>query len=141
MGPHFRPMAGAAGWQLSNPPIFSTAPLAISLALYSEAGKEGFRAKSAALTSYALSGIDTLLREEIDCITPGVPAERGCQLSLRVRGGRERARKVFTALSARGVIGDWREPDVIRIAPHPLFNSFADVAACLKALQEITACT
>jgi kynureninase len=141
MGPHFQPMAGAAGWQLSNPPILSTAPLAISLALYAEAGREPFRTKSAALTGYALTGIATLLHGQIDCISPSIPAERGCQLSLRVRGGRERARKVFTALSKRGVIGDWREPDVIRVAPHPLFNSFADVAACLTALQEITACT
>ncbi len=141
MGPHFQPMAGAAGWQLSNPPVLSTAPLAISLALYAEAGAEPFRAKSAALTGYAQSGIATLLGEDIECITPSAPAERGCQLSLRVRGGRERARKVFSALSERGVIGDWREPDVIRVAPHPLFNSFADVAACLRALQEITACT
>jgi kynureninase len=141
MGPQFRPMAGAGGWQLSNPPIFSTAPLAISLALYREAGWERFRAKSTALTGYAQAGIATRLRDQIECLTPEAPAERGCQLSLRVRGGRERARKIFAALSARGVIGDWREPDVIRIAPHPLYNSYADVAACLTALQEITACS
>jgi kynureninase len=139
MGPDFHPMPGASGWQLSNPPIFSTAPLAISLALYREAGWERFRAKSAAMTGYAQAGIATLLSDQIECITPVTLAERGCQLSLRVIGGRERARKTFAALSARGVIGDWREPDVIRLAPHPLFNSFAEVATCLQHLKEITA--
>jgi kynureninase len=134
-------MAGAAGWQLSNPPILSTAPLAVSLALYGEAGMDAFRQKSAALTGYAQSGIATLLDGQIECITPDVPAERGCQLSLRVTGGHERARKVYAALSQRGVVGDWREPDVIRIAPHPLYNTFGEVAACLHALKEITACT
>ncbi len=139
MGPDFYPMPGASGWQLSNPPILSTVPLAISLALYKEAGAERFRAKSAALIGYAQAGISTLLADQIACITPVALAERGCQLSLRVKGGRERARGVFAALSARGVIGDWREPDVIRLAPHPLFNTFAEVATCLQHLKEITA--
>src|SRR5450755_1372261 len=137
MGPDFHPMPGAAGWQLSNPPIFSTAPLAISLAIYQEAGAQRFREKSAALTGYAQAGIATLLSDQIECITPVAPAERGCQLSLRVKGGPERARRVFAALCARGVVGDWREPDVIRLAPHPLYNSFTEVAACLRHLAEI----
>ncbi|MFI4889061.1 MAG: kynureninase [Steroidobacterales bacterium] len=141
MGPQFRPMPGAGGWQLSNPPILSTAPLAISLALYREAGFSRLRAKSVALTGYAQAGIAALLQREIECITPQVPAERGCQLSLRVRGGRDRARKVYAALSQRGIVGDWREPDVIRIAPHPLYNTYADVATCLRELREVTACT
>ena len=140
MGPDFSPMAGAAGWQLSNPPILSTVPLGVALALYEEAGSKRLRAKSIALTGYAQDGIDALLRDQVECITPRHAAERGCQLSLRVKGGRERARSVFNALSARGIIGDWREPDVIRIAPHPLYNTFADVATCLQALAEITAC-
>jgi kynureninase len=140
MGPNFRPMPGAAGWQLSNPPILSTAPLAVALALYSEATFSRFRAKSIALTGYAQAGIAAQLQRQIECITPDAPAERGCQLSLRVRGGRDRARKVYTDLSRRGVVGDWREPDVIRIAPHPLYSTFADVATCLRELQEITAC-
>jgi kynureninase len=139
MGPEFHPMAGAAGWQLSNPPVLSTAPLAISLGLYQEAGAVAFNAKSVALGSYARSGLQGLLRGRVECITPDDAAGRGCQLSLRVQGGRERARTVYAALTARGVIGDWREPDVIRIAPHPLFNTFADVAQCLKILQELTA--
>jgi kynureninase len=141
MGPQFRPMPGAAGWQLSNPPILSTAPLAVSLALYRDADFGRLRAKSTALTGFAQAGIAALLPAQVECITPDAPAERGCQLSLRVRGGRERARGVFAALSQRGIIGDWREPDVIRIAPHPLYNSFADVAACLRVLHEITAST
>ena len=98
------------------------------------------RAKSVALTGYAQDGLSALLPDQVECITPARAAERGCQLSLRVRGGRERARKVFAALTARGVIGDWREPDVIRIAPHPLYNTYRDVSDCLQVLREITAC-
>jgi kynureninase len=140
MGPEFQPMRGAAGWQLSNPPILATAPLAVSLGLFLEAGIKALRTKSEALTGFAQAGIEALLHKDIHSITPKDAAQRGCQLSLRVAGGPERARQVFKGLSERGVIGDWREPDVIRIAPHPLFNSFADVAACLGMLQEITAC-
>ena len=140
MGPEFEPMPGAAGWQVSNPPILALVPVSVSLQLYREAGREAFRAKSLALTRFALDGLDALLAGEVDCVTPADPAARGCQLSLRVRGGAERARRVFARLGERGVIGDWREPDVIRIAPHPLFNSFVDVARCLGILTEIVAC-
>jgi kynureninase len=140
MGPHFQPMSGAAGWQLSNPPILSTAPLAVSLDLYLQAGLKRFRAKSEALTGFAHAGITNLLHRDVHCITPRNPMDRGCQLSLRVTGGPQRARRVFNSLSDRGVIGDWREPDVIRIAPHPLYNSFADVSNCVTVLKETVAC-
>ena len=140
MGAEFRPMTGAAGWQLSNPPILATAPLSIALALFAEAGMQSLRMKSVALTGFAQTALAARLGGEIECITPAAPGERGCQLSLRVRGGRDRARRVFTQLGLRGVIGDWREPDVIRIAPHPLYNTFGDVAAALDILAELVAC-
>ena len=140
MGPEFRAIAGAGGWQLSNPPVLATAPLAISLALFAEAGMQRLRDKSVRLTGYAQERLAVELGGEIECITPTRAGERGCQLSLRVRGGRERARRIFTQLGARGVIGDWREPDVIRIAPHPLYNSFGDVAAALDILAELVTC-
>jgi kynureninase len=140
MGPDFRPMPGAAGWQLSNPPILATAPLGMALALFAEAGMPALRAKSVALTGFAQAQLAARLGGEVHCITPAAAAGRGCQVSLRLRGGRERARRVFTQLGSRGVIGDWREPDVIRLAPHPLYNSFADVAAAIDILAELVAC-
>ena len=137
MGPQFVPMPGAEGWQLSNPPALAMAPLAASLELFQRAGAERLRAKSLALTAFAHDLLDTRLAGRVECLTPRAPAARGCQLSLRVTAGREPARRRFDALLARGVIGDWREPDVIRIAPHPLYNSSADVAAFVDSLAAV----
>ena len=137
MGPQFVPMPGAEGWQLSNPPALAMAPLAASLELFQRAGAERLRAKSLALTAFAHDLLDTRLAGRVECLTPRAPAARGCQLSLRVTAGRESARRSFDALLARGVIGDWREPDVIRIAPHPLYNSYADVAAFVDTLVTV----
>ena len=139
MGSEFRAIPGAEGWQLSNPPVLAMAPLAASLALYDEAGGERLRSKSLSLTGYALERLDTELGGEVTCITPRAPQARGCQLSLRVAGGAARARRAFDALGAKGVIGDWREPDIIRIAPHPLYNSHADVERCVTALAQVLA--
>ena len=139
MQPTFEPISGAGGWQLSNPPILSTAPLVVALALFLEAGVDAARLKSVALTDYAQSGIQALLSQHLVSITPANPTERGCQLSVRVLGSVERARAIFTEMGRRGVIGDWRDPDVIRIAPHPLYNSFTDVARFLNIMQDITA--
>jgi kynureninase len=126
MGAEFRPASGAAALALSNPPIFSTAPLLAALAQYQRAGLPELRAKSLQLTAY----LEYLLRErcgvQLEQVTGVDPAARGAQLSVRVRGGRERARTVFDALPPRGLIADWREPDIIRLAPVPLYNSFED---------------
>ncbi len=137
MGPEFHPLPGAEGWQLSNPPVLAMAPLAAALALYDEAGPDRLRRKSLSLTDYALQLLDSQLRDAVDCITPRASEQRGCQLSLRIRGGAQRARRAFTALGQRGVIGDWREPDVIRIAPHPLYNSHSDVYTCVTQLAQV----
>src|SRR5581483_5311432 len=111
MGPEFVPIPGAEGWQLSNPPLFSLAALLASLELFSAAGMDRLRIKSEALTGF----LDRALREEyadsVEVITPADPARRGCQLSVRVKRD---ARATFQALLARGVVCDWREPDVIR---------------------------
>ena len=141
MGPDFRPTPGAAGWQLSNPPILSLAPLAVSLGLFAEAGMDRLRAKSLALTGYVQERLASRFGGDIECLTPAAAAARGCQLSLRVSGGRDRARSVFAQLGQHGVIGDWREPDVIRLAPHPLYNTFTEVAATLDILAAVLACT
>ena len=134
MGPDFVPTPGADGWQLSNPPILALAPLRVSLQIVHRAGLARLREKSIALTGY----LETLIREHlanvIDIVTPREPERRGCQLSLRVKGGRESGRALFDYLSEHGIIGDWREPDTIRIAPTPLYNRHID---CLRL---VTAC-
>ncbi|GAA4379067.1 kynureninase [Hymenobacter koreensis] len=123
----FRPMAGAAGWQLSNAQIFPMAIHRASLALFDEAGGMSvLRRKSEQLTGY----LEWLLRElqlpaeRLEIITPSDPAQRGCQLSLLVR---QRGRALFDYLASQGIVADWREPNVVRLAPVPLYNSFEDV--------------
>jgi kynureninase len=127
----FRPAPGAAAWALSNPPIFSSAPLLASLPLFAEAGLAPLRRKSIALTGY----LEFLLQGlgGVTLVTPRDAAQRGCQLSLRIRAGG----RVFDALRDRGVIGDWREPDLIRMAPVPLYNTFEDVWQAAHALGEV----
>lgn len=136
MGPQFHPTPGADGWQLSNPPILALAPLRASLALFERATMPALRAKSERLTGYLEQLIDAGLRDVLQVLTPRDPAQRGCQLSLRVRGGRDRGRALFEFLAARGVLGDWREPDVIRISPVPLYTRFADVLRFARDVQE-----
>ncbi|MBA4065669.1 MAG: kynureninase [Isosphaera sp.] len=133
MGPDFVPIPGAEGWQLSNPPLFSLAALLASLELFSEAGMDRLRAKSEALTGFLDRGLRELFPGSVDVLTPADPARRGCQLSVRVRW---EARKTHAALLARGVVCDWREPDVIRLAPVPFYNRFADVMRCLDVFDQ-----
>jgi kynureninase len=135
MGPHFVPTPGADGWQLSNPPILGLAPLRASLDLFTRAGMPALRAKSEQLTGYLEQLIRTQLDSVLQIVTPSDPAQRGCQLSLRVVGGRERGRALFEHLAAEGIIGDWREPDVIRISPAPLYNTHADVLRFVRAVS------
>jgi len=123
MGPEFQPIAGAEGWQLSNPPIFQMASLRASLDIFEEAGMDRLFAKSKELTNFLerlLKEIDT---DRISIITPSEQAQRGCQLSIRVN---QADKSLFDAITKKGVIADWREPDVIRVAPVPLYNSFED---------------
>ena len=135
MGPEFRPTPGAEGWQLSNPPILGLAPLRASLELFATAGMAALRARSERLTGYLEALIDARLRDTLQVVTPRDPAQRGCQLSLRVAGGRARGRELFEFLGREGILGDWREPDVIRISPAPLYNSHADVLRFAQAVD------
>ena len=136
MAPEFDATPGADGWQLSNPPILALAPLRVSLAIFRRAGMAALRAKSEALTAY----FDALIREHagdvLDITTPREPARRGCQLSLRVKGPREAGRSLFDHLHARGIVVDWREPDVIRAAPTPLYNRRIDCLRFVLAVRE-----
>jgi len=135
MGPEFVPTPGADDWQLSNPPILALAPLRVSLELFQRAGMQALRTKSEKLTGYLETLVRARLSSCIDILTPSEPERRGCQLSLRVRGGRERGRALFEHLESQGIIGDWREPDVIRISPTPLYNRFSDVWALVQAID------
>jgi kynureninase len=134
MGPEFVPTPGADGWQLSNPPILALAPLRASLALFREAGMPALRAKSLALTGWLAQQVQDHLGDVLDIVTPLAAHRRGAQLSLRVRAGRDAGRALFQALAGDGIIGDWREPDVIRIAPTPLYNRYADALRFLDAV-------
>jgi kynureninase len=125
-------MRGAEGWQISNPPILQMAALRASLEIFDEAGMTPLRAKSEKLTGYLEYLLDEINDERISVITPRDPAERGCQLSIRVRDANT---SLFETLIAHGVAADWREPDVIRVAPVPLYNSFADVFNFVQILR------
>jgi kynureninase len=124
MGPQFQPMAGAEGWQLSNPPIVSLASLRASMDIFDEVGMERLRTKSISLTSYLEFLLHQKASDKFSIITPSEPARRGAQLSIRIpRNGRA----FCDQLAKQGVIGDWREPDTFRVAPVPLYNSYRDV--------------
>ena len=135
MGPDFVPMPGAEGWQLSNPPVLGLAPLHASLDIFDDAGMPALREKSLKLTGYLEFLLKEKLAEHIDVLTTADPAQRGCQLSLRLHKGRDAARRVFEELEAAGVTGDWREPDVIRVAPVPLYNTYMDVFRFVEILE------
>lgn len=140
MGPEHVATPGADGWQLSNPPILALAPLRASLELYHRAGMPALRGKSLALTGYLEALIRARLADTLQIVTPADPQRRGCQLSLRVAGGRTAStessgRALFEHLAARGILGDWREPDVIRISPTPLYNRFTDALGFVQAVE------
>jgi kynureninase len=126
MGPRFQPMAGADGWQVSNPSIFSLAILRSSMDIFHEAGMERLRRKSVSLTSY----MEFLLHKiEIESqnfviVTPDEQDQRGAQLSIQIP---RHGRKLCEEMANRGIVGDWREPDIFRVAPVPLYNSYRDV--------------
>ena len=136
MGPDFNCLPGAEGWQVSNPPILQMAALRASLEIFDEAGMDALREKSIRLTSYAEELIKANAGDRIKIITPADPGQRGCQLSLSVpMGGQPLSQKLVD----RGVYCDWREPNVIRIAPTPLYNSFTDVYRFSQILTECLA--
>lgn len=136
MGPEFSPTPGAEGWQLSNPPVLAMAPLLASLELFDKAGGMGpLRSKSEKLTALLEAMIQARLSETLRIVTPADPAQRGCQLSLKVTGGRARGRELFEYLASVGTLGDWREPDVIRISPTPLYNRYMDVYRFVEEVE------
>lgn len=133
MGPDFDPLPGAEGWQLSNPPIFQLAALRASLEIFDEAGMANLRRTSIELTGYLERMLRKIDNDRISIITPSDPEQRGCQLSIRVKNA---DKSLFEAITASGVIADWREPDVIRVAPAPLYNTLEDVQAFAEILRK-----
>ncbi len=121
--PDFVARTGADGWQVSNPPILAMAPVLASMRIFDEAGMVALREKSLLLTGYLEWLIDRIADKPFEIITPREPAQRGCQLSILAR---EDPRGLFKRLQEAHVIGDFREPNVIRVAPVPLYNSFHD---------------
>jgi kynureninase len=134
MGPQFIPAAGAAGWQISNPPILSAAPLLASLPIFDQAGIDALRHKSLRMTALLIDELDRSFAGRVQMLTPREDSRRGNQLSLRLSAGRNAGRRVFDALGRQGVVADWREPDVLRIGFAPLYNSFSDVARFVATL-------
>jgi kynureninase len=137
MEPLFRPASGVAAWQISNPPILASAPLIASLDLFQEARIERLRAKSIELTGFLEFLIDRL-GPGAQFITPREVSARGAQISIRISGGSStRGRRVFEQLLTRGVVCDWRDPNVIRVAPVPLYNTFEEVFRFSEQLGEV----
>jgi len=124
MPSHFQPIPGAEGWQLSNPSILSMAALRASMEIFDEATIKRLRAKSETLTAYLEFLLTQQPGEKFSILTPRDPAQRGAQLSLQIRKG---GRAICDLLAQQGIICDWREPDILRVAPVPLYNSFLDV--------------
>ncbi|WP_257172277.1 kynureninase [Colwellia sp. M166] len=133
----FKPIPTAEGWQLSNPPVLSLAAVRGSFDTISLAGgMPALRKKSLLLTDYMMRLIKAELGEKIRIITPQAPAERGCQLSLMLNVDGLDGKAMFNALEENGVTTDWREPNVIRVAPVPLYNNFQDVYHFVRILKE-----
>ena len=130
----FDVMSGAEGWQLSNPPILSMAAIKASLDIFDKVGMSALLNKSKKLTGFFEYLIHEIASDTIKIITPTHPNERGCQLSLQVKNADKNLHKKLTE---NNIITDWREPDVIRCAPVPMYTSFEDVYCMVKTLESL----
>jgi len=130
----FKPMKTAESWQMSNAQVLNMAAHRASLDIFDELSMTDLANKSFELTNYAEFLLRKLTQLKFDIITPDNPLERGCQLSLLFKS---RGKEVFDHLQKNGVVADWREPNVIRIAPVPLYNSFQDVYTMYEILKGI----
>jgi kynureninase len=133
MGPNFQAIPGAEGWQLSNPPIFQLAALRASLELFDEATMPALRAKSEKLTGYLEFLLNQVPDQFATIVTPSEPSARGCQLSIRTK---DNPKALMEGLKAIGAICDFREPNIIRLAPTPMYNSFMDVFRLVSLISD-----
>ena len=131
MPDNFNPIKSAEGWQLSNPPILSLAAIRASLSFFEEVGMQKLVAKSKGLNKYFLYLLNSIDSDRIEIITP---KNSGCQISIKVINGNK---DLFEKITNEGVIADWREPDVIRVAPVPLYNSYLDLYGFYKILKQL----
>ncbi len=129
----FDPIPGAEGWQLSNPPILSLAAIKASLDMFDKVGMKKLNEKSRLLTGYLEYLLDNIKTDRLRIITPRDISQRGCQISIQVLNA---DKSLFDNITEAGVIADWREPDVIRVAPVPIYNSFADVYRFVEILKK-----
>jgi kynureninase len=136
MRQEFDVLPGAEGWQLSNPPILSMAAIRASLQVFADAGFDKIRQKSVQLTGFLEFLLNDMGDPNIQIITPSDPQQRGSQLSIQVKNA---DRKLHDALTEQGVISDWREPDVIRVAPAALYTRFEDVYEFINRLKNALA--
>jgi len=130
----FEPASGADGWRISNPPILSLAPVAVALAIFDEVGMAALRARSERLTGYLMACLAPL-GSRLAVLTPSEPHRRGAMVSVRV----PHASRVLATLESLGVVADHREPDIIRMAPVPMTNSFSDAWRAARALEAAVA--
>ena len=128
MNRDFKPINTTEGWQISNAPVFGMAPLIASMDIFDQVGMVEINNKGQKISNY----LSYLITEKLPQVKIITPDEHGCQLSLIVPNGQS----VFNKLSQRGIVCDWREPDVIRFAPHPLFNTYLDIFNVVKVLQD-----
>ena len=136
MRPGFDAQPGAGGWQVSTPPVLAIAPLRASLALFEQVGMPALRRKSEALTGYLDSLLAAIPGSPVRVLTPRDPASRGCQLSLLVPG---RGQEVHRRLRECGIVADYREPDVIRMAPVPFYNGYHECWRTARAVRDVLA--
>jgi len=133
----FKPMPTAEAWQVSNAPVFSMAVHRVALEQFDRAGIANLRAKSEQLTGYLafiIAEVEKATGTRLEVITPSEPTQRGCQLSILAHG---HGKALFNRITERGVIADWREPNVIRVAPVPMYNSFEDVCRFGQILTDV----
>ena len=128
----FVPRRGAAGWKVSNPSVLAMAPVGASLALFDEVGMDALRERSLRLTAFLEAGLKGVAKATV--ITPSDPERRGCQLSVRTSVD---VGELEAELAGRGVVVDARDPDIIRIAPTPMYNSFEDIVDVVEELTDI----
>ena len=135
MAQEFQPAPGASGWQVSTPTALAMAPIAASLEHFDQVGLAALRRKSVALTGYLEALIRERLGPDVAIVTPADPQWRGAMLALRLARSRDAARAAFDGLRRRGFVPDWREPDVIRVAPVPFYNRYDDAWRFVEALH------
>ena len=133
----FDPIGTVEGWQLSNPPILSLSAIRSSLDLFESVGMDALVEKSKLLTGFFIECLDKLLGDQIEIVTPRDENFRGCQLSLQVNLQNVAGKAIHEKLEATGVRTDWREPNVIRAAPVPFYNSYSDVFEFCKRLKKV----